>query len=40
MRWPDNLLQMKVKKEESGKKVERKIGFGCSEGILFGKQPS
>jgi len=28
---------MKVKKEESGKKVESKKGFGCSEGILFGK---
>jgi hypothetical protein len=36
MRWLDNLLQMKVKKE-SGKKVESKKGFGCSEGILFGK---
>jgi len=28
---------MKVKKEECGEKVERKKGFGCSEGILFGK---
>lgn len=37
MRWLDNLLQMKVKKEERGKNVERKGGFGCSEGILFGK---
>lgn len=37
MRWLHNLLQMKVKKEESGKKVERKRGVGCSEGILFGK---